>query len=117
MVRRSAQCHPSIVRYRSNDNDNYICARFRTAETFVTRFITIRNKRASEILAELGGLWAAATAFIAIIWSNSGHLNKKGGSEMMIFKYLPGSKRKAYLSGYSIIPKDETAKDIEGQQH
>jgi hypothetical protein len=86
-----------------------------SAESFVTRYITIRHKRTSEILAELGGLWAAATALIAIIWSKSGHLNKKGGSEMMIFKCLPGSKRRAYLSGYSIVPKDETTKDLERQ--
>ena len=52
------------------------------ADSFVVRYITIRNKFTSEILSELGGLWAAAVALIALAWSKSGHLNKKGGSEM-----------------------------------
>ena len=50
--------------------------------SFVVRYITIRNKFTSEILSELGGLWAAAVALIALAWSKSGHLNRKGGSEM-----------------------------------
>ena len=50
--------------------------------SFVVRYITIRRKFTSEILCELGGLWAAAMALIALASSKYGHLNKKGDNEM-----------------------------------
>ena len=68
-------------------------------DDFVIREITIRNKTSSEIVAELGGLWAAAIAIIALFFVKSGHLNKEGGEETYIFKYLPVKTRAAYVAG------------------
>ena len=64
-------------------------------DDFVVREITIRNKTSSEIVAEIGGLWAAAVAIIALFFVKSGHLNKEGGEETYIFKYLPVKTRAA----------------------
>jgi len=71
--------------------------------------IVVRSKTYTEIYAELGGIYAASLAILMMIFSKSGHLDKKGGKEMYIFAFLPDSWRKKWLTGKEA--KDESTTD------
>lgn len=72
--------------------------------SFLVQKVTIRNKNFGEVYAELGGIWGASIALLAIlksgIFTKSGKRNKKG-KEAYIFKYYPGSKKKQVLNAFT----------------
>ena len=74
---------------------------------FLVRKITIRYKTFSEIIADIGGLWAAAFLFLGLLWKKSGYLSKPAGEEMWIFNYLPPKMRSEMLLGKSAAPPEE----------
>ena len=74
---------------------------------FLVRKITIRYKTFSEIIADIGGLWAAAFLLLGLLWKKSGYLSKPAGEEMWIFKYLPPKMRSEMLLGKSAAPPEE----------
>merc|ERR1711924_575159 len=59
---------------------------------FLVRKITIRYMTFTEVIADIGGLWAAAFLLLGILWKKSGYLSSPAGEEMWIFKYLPRKK-------------------------
>mmetsp|Transcript_11970 Transcript_11970/g.29851 ORF Transcript_11970/g.29851 Transcript_11970/m.29851 type:complete len:504 (+) Transcript_11970:31-1542(+) len=61
------------------------------------RKVTIRYKTRSEMLAEIGGLWAAATLIMATFFSQSGTVGPKNKKPAVIFKYLPSKLRKQWI--------------------
>lgn len=78
-----------------------------TFNDFLVRKITIRYKTFSEILADIGGLWAAAFLLLGLLWKKSGYLSSPAGEEMWIFKYLPTKMRSEMLLGKSAAPEPE----------
>ena len=71
------------------------------------RKITIRYKTFSEIIADIGGLWAAAFLLLGLLWKKSGYLSKPAGEEMWIFNYLPPKMRAEMLLGKSAAPPEK----------
>lgn len=76
-------------------------------DDFLVRKITIRYMTFSEILADIGGLWAAAFLLLGILWKKSGYLSRPAGDEMWIFKYLPHKTRQNMLLGKETVQEDE----------
>jgi hypothetical protein len=68
--------------------------------SFLVQKITIRNKNFGEIYAEIGGIWGASLAVLALLFVKSGTRNKKG-KEAYIFKYYPGSVKKQVLNAFT----------------
>ena len=62
-----------------------------------TRKITIRYKTVSEIWAEIGGLWAAATLVMALVFSQSGTTDPKNKKPSVIFNFFPSNMRKKWV--------------------
>ena len=73
---------------------------------FLVRKITIRYKTFSEIIADIGGLWAAAFLLLGILWKKSGYLSSPAGEEMWIFKYLPRKMKAKMLLGKDEAPAE-----------
>ena len=61
------------------------------------RKVTIRYKTISEIWAEIGGLWAAATLIMAMIFSQSGTIGPENKKPAVIFNFLPSKLRKQWI--------------------
>ena len=61
------------------------------------RRVTIRDKTISEIWAEIGGLWAAATLIMALVFSQSGTTDPKNKKPSVIFNFLPSNMRKKWV--------------------
>ena len=83
-----------------------------TFDDFLVRKITIRYMSFSEILSDIGGLWAAAFLILGFVWKKSGYLSvtKSGsaGDEMYIFKYLPDKTRDSMLLGKTAAPEESS---------
>jgi hypothetical protein len=61
------------------------------------RKVTIRYKTISEIWAEVGGLWAAATLIMALVFSQSGTTDPRNKKPSVIFNFLPSKMRKKWI--------------------
>ena len=68
--------------------------------SFLVQKITIRKKSFTEVYAEIGGIWGASIAVLALLFVKSGKRNKKG-KEAYIFKYYPGSVKKQVLNAFT----------------
>ena len=82
-------------------------------DSFVVQKITIRWKTSAEVYSEVGGIYAASVALLALIFAKSGRIDPVTGREMFIFKYTPGWLRTKWLSGtdqkYSDKSDDKSA--------
>ena len=79
-----------------------------------TRKITIRYKTVSEIWAEIGGLWAAATLVMALVFSQSGTTDPKNKKPSVIFNYIPSKMRKKWIEDNNVklaVAKGQTIED------
>ena len=74
--------------------------------SFVVQKITIRNKTFGEIYAEIGGIWGASFALLAILFAKSGTHDKQG-KEAYIFKFYLPSKKKQVVKAFAAA--NETA--------
>merc|ERR1712194_529462 len=93
---------PGYARVRTNEGELAF-----VFSSFVVQKITIRNKTFGEIYAEIGGIWAASFALLAVIFAKSGARNKEG-KQAYIFKfYLPSAKKQAVEA---FAAANETAK-------
>ena len=82
------------------------------------RKVTIRYKTISEIWAEIGGLWAAATLVMAMVFSQSGTTDPKNKKPSVIFNFLPSKMRKRWIQENNVklesagaAAKDQTTED------
>ena len=82
------------------------------------RKVTIRHKTISEIWAEVGGLWAAATLVMAMIFSQSGTTDPKNKKPAVVFNFLPNKMRKKWIQENNVKlesagaeAKDQTTED------
>jgi len=86
-------------------NPMLLSANIMSFGSFVFREITIRDKTYAEIWAEVGGIWAASSAILIILFVQSGHVKPKDengtpGKELMVFRWQPSSMKKAALAPY-----------------
>ena len=74
--------------------------------SFIVQKVTIRNKTFGEIYAEIGGIWGASFALLAILFAKSGTHDKQG-KEAYIFKFYLPSKKKQVVKAFAAA--NETA--------
>ena len=76
------------------------------------RRVTIRYKTISEVWAEVGGLWAAATLIMAMIFSQSGTTDPRNKKPSVIFNFLPSKMRKKWIEENNMKLKAAGAEEV-----
>lgn len=77
------------------------------------RRVTIRYKTISEVWAEVGGLWAAATLIMAMIFSQSGTTDPQNKKPSVIFNFLPSKMRKKWIEENNMKLKAAGAEEVQ----